>query len=666
MRNRTLLLFDILLLLASTLIAYAVRFEGWGWLSTPHATTAFVYLLVTVPLRIVIYLRVGLYRRVWEQASISEMEALLTASLAGAAVTMTIGLSTPFIGGLQLVRVPLSVLALDALLTGAGITLARYLIRWGSRRSHTGACHDGRRVLIAGAGSAGQLMAREIYTTPALGLTPVGFVDDDSSKHRRLVERLPVLGSLADIPKIVAAHNVEEIIIAMPSAPGKVIGRVVRAAESVKVATRTIPGLYEILSGRVNLSALRSVEIQDLLRRAPIETDIEAIRPIIKNQTILVTGAGGSIGSEICRQIARLMPSRLVLLGHGENSIFEIWQELRESHPTLCMTPVIADVRDRRRMHRVVAEYAPNAIFHAAAHKHVPLMELNVADAVSNNVIGTRNTVEAAERAGTPYFVLISSDKAVQPSSVMGATKRVAEQVVQLAGARTGRAYVSVRFGNVLGSRGSVIPTFLSQMRQGGPVTVTHPDMCRFFITIPEAVQLVLQACALSRRGEVFMLDMGEPVRIVDLASDLIRLSGLQVGTDIEIRFTGMRPGEKLFEEMFSQGEEVMPTPHPKVLRARQAELAPGIPVRLEALVSAIDVGVTDMQLRRLLRHLVPDFTGLSSDVALAASESDVPVHVERTVEVPLRPVRERMVEAVPPSRRFADATTTRRAAGDA
>jgi FlaA1/EpsC-like NDP-sugar epimerase len=626
-RNRTFLQLDLLFLPACVAIAYSMRFEGWTWVQTPNLISAAIYIVLTVPLRIALYRWLGLYRRVWEQASIGELEVLARAAIAGTAITTVIGVLIPLLGR-NLMRVPLSVLALDALLTSAVITLSRYAVRVNSRRSRMKSCGNGRRVLIAGAGNAGQIMAREIAATPELGLTAVGFVDDDATKLGGLLEALPVLGKLADIPQIVREHEVAEVIIAMPSAPGATIRRVVRAAAEVQVSTRTMPGLYEILSGRVTFSALRRVEIQDLLRREPIETDLGAIRPIVTDQTVLVTGAGGSIGSELCRQIARLQPGRLVLVGHGENSIFEVCEELRRSHARLAITPVIADIRDRRRMRQLVRDTAPNAIFHAAAHKHVPLMETNVADAISNNVLGTRNVIDAAERAATPYFVLISSDKAVSPSSVMGATKRLAEHLVQLAGKRTGRPYVSVRFGNVLGSRGSVIPTFMKQLSEGGPLLVTHPEMRRYFITIPEAVQLVLQACAMSRNGEVFTLDMGEPVRIVDLATELVRLSGLQVGTDIEIRFTGTRPGEKLFEEMFSDDEEVLATSHPKILRARHTDPVPDLVLRLTSLISAVETGASEVQLRSMLRSLVPDFTGTKGP-ALPATTTCIPIRVE-------------------------------------
>jgi FlaA1/EpsC-like NDP-sugar epimerase len=354
-----------------------------------------------------------------------------------------------------------------------------------------------------------------------------------------------------------------------------------------------------------------------------VRTDLAAVRSLVQGRTVLVTGAGGSIGSELCRQIAQFMPARLVLLGHGENTIFEIQNEIRGRYPLLPLSPVITDVRNGGRIHQIMERFRPDAVFHAAAHKHVPLMEDNVAEAVTNNVLGTKNVVEAAGEAGATHFVLISTDKAVRPSSIMGATKRVAELIVQHAARHYHRRFVAVRFGNVLGSRGSVVPTFLRQIRNGGPVTVTDPEMRRYFMTIPEAVQLVLQACALGVEEEIFVLDMGKPVKVVDLAADLIHLSGLEVGADVEIAFTGIRPGEKLHEEMFFGEEHAVPTHHPKVLRARHVDLPCDVDIRINALIDAALSAHTDAELRRLLQSIIPDFrapAGGTADVRAAGA----------------------------------------------
>jgi len=452
------------------------------------------------------------------------------------------------------------------------------------------------------------MVVKEIHANPQLGLTPVGFVDDDHSKLGLRLGNLQVMGTLEQIREIADREHVQELIITMPRASGTVVRKVVRAAYEAGLRTRTVPGLFEILGGRVSVAALREVQIEDLLRRDPVQTDLNAVRRLAAGRTVLVTGAGGSIGAELCRQLVALEPKNLILLGHGENPIFETLHELLSDEPRPNLIPIIADIRDRHRIQRIFAQHKPYAVFHAAAHKHVPLMEENVSEAITNNVQGTRNIVDAAVSCGTQHFVLISTDKAVRPTNVMGASKRVAECIVQNAARAHNRHFVSVRFGNVLGSRGSVVPTFLRQIQDGGPVTVTHPDMRRYFMTIPEAVQLVLQAGALGRGGELFMLDMGEPVRIVDLARDMIRLSGLEEGSDIDIEFTGIRPGEKLYEEMFFNHEIAEPTEHPKVLRARNGHHNVCTDLEIAGLVEASLSDTHDDRLRAALRNLVPDF----------------------------------------------------------
>jgi len=389
-----------------------------------------------------------------------------------------------------------------------------------------------------------------------------------------------------------------------------------------------VPSVSEILSGRVRVTSLRPVQIEDLLRREPVQTDLNQVGKMIRGRTVLVTGAGGSIGSELCRQVAAQGPSRLLLLGHGENSIFRIHRELAEQHPDVRTVPLIADTRDRLRCEDLLGRWQPHTILHAAAHKHVPLMEENVPEAITNNVLGTRILAECAVTLDA-NFLLISTDKAVRPTNVMGATKRVAEQIVQELAELHERHFVAVRFGNVLGSRGSVVPSFLDQIRKGGPITITHPEMRRYFMTIPEASQLVLQAAALGQGGEIFVLDMGEPVRILDLAHDLVRLSGLEVGRDIELVYTGVRPGEKLYEELFFGPEVTTPTGHPKVLRAKQPPLPTGLSAAVSEVVDAAQRGEDDALLRAMLTGLVPDFqpAGNPSElrVSLPAARSQLP-----------------------------------------
>jgi FlaA1/EpsC-like NDP-sugar epimerase len=606
-RNRYLFASDLLLFASATIIAFALRFEGFEW-GPIQDHSALVFLSVALPLKLAIFWRAGIYRRLWRYAGIVEVERLISASSASGLMGLLVG--GIVLPGLHLtgMRVPLSVLFMDGLFTAAFAAGPRFAVRAVGRRRQQSRLQDARRALIVGAGAAGEMIVKELMGHPTLGLNPVGFVDDDRSKHGHRMCDLPVLGSLASIPDIVLAHEIDEIVIAMPRAPGAVVRQVVRAALEVGVKTRTVPGMFDIISGKVSVASLRQVEIQDLLRREPIQTDLDQVRSLATGETVLVTGAGGSIGSELCRQLARLEPAQILLLGHGENSIFDVLSELSERFPTVVAVPVIADVRDRDRMQQVFAQYRPYSVFHAAAHKHVPLMEGNVAEAVTNNVLGTKNVVELSAEFGVEHLVMISTDKAVRPTNIMGATKRVAEQIVQEVAEGHERKFVAVRFGNVLGSRGSVVPTFLRQIQTGGPVTVTHPEMRRYFMTIPEAVQLVLQAGAIGRGGEVFVLDMGEPVKVLDLATDLIRLSGLEVGTDIEIRFTGTRPGEKLYEELFFDSESAVATDHPKVLRARNGTLPLGMSTVVDVLLEAARSGRPEDDIRELLGRLVPDF----------------------------------------------------------
>ncbi|OLC73287.1 MAG: hypothetical protein AUH78_14140 [Gemmatimonadetes bacterium 13_1_40CM_4_69_8] len=608
-RSRYLLLSDVILIGAAPFLAYALRFEGFTW-RPDDARTAFWYGAASLPLKIGIFVAFGLYRRLWRHASIPDLGKIVEAAAASAALCAVLGAVVLPGSGWTAVRTPLSTLFLDSFFTTTALACPRLLIRVLAGWQQPGHASNGKRALIVGAGAAGEMILRELRRNPQLGLTPVGFVDDDAAKRHQRLNDLPVLGSLSEIRPIVARHGIAEIVIAMPTAPGTVVRSVVRAAMDAQVPARTVPGLFEILSGKVGISNLRNVEIEDLLRREPVNTDLHAVRAIVTGHSVLVTGAGGSIGSELARQLARLEPAQLGLLGNSENEIFDILNELAEAHPTLRLVPVIADVRDGPRLHSVFVHVQPHVVFHAAAHKHVPLMEANVADAITNNVLGTRNVVDCALACHSARLVLISTDKAVRPVSVMGATKRAAEMLVQCAATMHRRPFVSVRFGNVLGSRGSVVPIFLRQIRAGGPVTLTHPEMRRFFMTIPEATQLVLQAGALGRGGEVFVLDMGKPIRIVDLAADLVRLSGLEVGKDIQLRFTGIRPGERLNEEMFLQGEDVIPTEHPKILRATNHQPAETVLAELETVIAAAQGSRPDAELRALLRAAVPEFCG--------------------------------------------------------
>jgi len=624
-RNRYLFVLDAVGLALIPFLLFSLRLERLAWVTTDIRVAA-AYAALSVPTQLATYVGFGIYRRLWRYASIAELELIIFACVVSAICTLVEGVwLLPAVGASA--RVPLSIWFNSSVLSGGLLAASRFYVRIGGWTSMHRSPPGAKRVLIVGAGAAGQMIQKELLTNGDLRMHPVGFVDDDRAKHGFNIGNLPVLGGLSEIPRLVEEEHVDEILIAMPTAPGTVIREIVRFALDAGITTRTVPGVYEILSGRVKVNALRDVEIEDLLRREPVKTDLELVSALASDQTVLVTGAGGSIGSELCRQLAQLGPRKLLLLGHGENPIFEILHELRPQFPLLTIVPIIADVRDRRRIFEVFDQHRPFAVFHAAAHKHVPLMEENVIEAVTNNVVGTQNVVHASVEYNVSHFVLISTDKAVRPTNVMGATKRVAEHVVHATAMRHGRNFVAVRFGNVLGSRGSVVPTFVRQIEAGGPVTVTHPDMRRYFMTIPEAVQLVLQAGALGTGGELFMLDMGEPVRVMDLARDLIRLSGLEEGVDIEIQVTGIRPGEKLYEEMFFSDELAEATEHPKVLRARKDTLRPVDDGLVNDLTLAAESGADEDTLRVMLREIVPGFTGAPSPVGDNAPSYGMPMH---------------------------------------
>lgn len=608
LRNRAFFVSDALLLPACVYLAFAARYEG-PWTGDIVALLH-PFLVTSVPLKLLALISFGVYRRLWRYASVSDVEMLLYAGASCALIDTALGVFVLPTLQLTPTRLSYAVVLLTACLSAFVIALPRLAVRVLARRDRGVRRGDERRAIIVGAGASGGMIVKELAENPQLGLIPVGVLDDDTSKHRLRLHNLPILGSLGDLKAVASTVAATDVVIAMPSAPGRVIRELVRQASEAGLSTRTVPGLYEILSGEKRVSALRQIEIQDLLRREPIKTDIEQVASLVRGRVVMVTGAGGSIGSELCRQLARLQPACIVAVGRGENSIFDLLQEFARTYPAVRIEPVIADVRDYSRMARLIAAHRPYSVFHAAAHKHVPLMEANVAEAVLNNVLGTKNVVSLCAKEGVEHFVLISTDKAVRPTSVMGATKRIAEHIVhQYAGQRKS-GYVSVRFGNVLGSRGSVVPTFMRQISEGGPVTITHPDMTRYFMTIPEAVQLVLQAAALGTDGEVFVFDMGEPIRVYDLATDLIRLSGFEPEVDIEVRVTGMRPGEKLYEELFFRGDGVTPTIHPKILRARDAESEQHTPADVEALLQAARDNRSAEKIRDLILKLVPEYAG--------------------------------------------------------
>lgn len=553
-----LLLFDAIVVATTPYLGLLIRFEGN--VDSRYYQILLNYIPAIIIVSLMIFYFFKLYHRLWRYAGISELLAIF-ASNTVASLILFVFIYTAM-PGLPRTMYFLS-WAFNIFIIGTSRVGARVFYYWRQNiNSNT------NNILIIGAGDAGAMIAREIkhryYETKKL----IGFIDDAPYKQSHLLFGSKVLGTCKEIREVVAKYKVNEIIIAMPSAGGSIIRAIVQECKRTKCSVKIVPGIFELIDGKVSFQQLRNVDLEDLLRREPVELDLKQVASYILDKRVLVTGAGGSIGSELCRQIAKMSPKSVILLGKGENSIFEINQELRTKHPDLAVEPIIADVRDRNRINAIFSQFMPQVIFHSAAHKHVPLMEKQPAEAVRNNIFGTKNVAEAADRVGSEVFVMISTDKAVNPTSVMGATKRVAELIVQNISTKSTTKFVAVRFGNVLGSRGSVIPVFKKQIAAGGPVTVTHPDMRRYFMTIPEASQLVLQAGAVANGGEVFVLDMGEPVRVSDMACDLIELSGLVPNVDIKIEFTGLRPGEKLFEELLTAEEGTVATKHKKLFIA--------------------------------------------------------------------------------------------------
>jgi FlaA1/EpsC-like NDP-sugar epimerase len=573
-RNRYVLIGDLVMIVVSILGSYVLRLE-LGAVYLFYLPSALWMIAISLIIKPLVYYKFGLYRRMWLYASIKELKLIATA-VTSASVLVSLALVSLFTMG-AFTGFPRSVMIIDWLLSILMVGGLRFAIRVAAENQsaaaagHNHSTHT-QHAVIVGAGDAGALVIRELQKNPQINVMPIGFLDDNPSKQRQQIYGVPVIGMITDLAHVLANRHVDEVIIAIPSAPGRVVRLVADVCRLQGVPFRTMPGIYELLGGKVSVNRLREVDITDLLRREPARIHDERVGTILSGRVVLVTGAGGSIGRELCRQISRWGPSELILLGHGENSIFESLLELQESFPSIIVRPVICDIRDISRLQAVISRFRPQVVFHAAAHKHVPLMELNAEEAVTNNILGTRNIVEVSLASDVERLVMISTDKAIRPINVMGATKRIAEMIVLDAAARSGRPYSVVRFGNVLGSRGSVVPLFKRQISRGGPVTVTHPDMKRYFMTIPEAVYLVLQAASMGEGGEMFLLNMGQQVRILDLAEDLIRLSGLEPGRDVEVVFTGIRPGEKLSEDLWEEGDDRQNTTHPDIFRLNWQE----------------------------------------------------------------------------------------------
>ncbi len=560
------ILVDIILMAGAFALAFWLRFEfaipayEWGLLQT--------FILPILGAKLIIFYLVGLYRRVWRYASVRDFSIIIWASVLGTGVVIVIVFfiyhASPF---------PRSVVALDGILTMALITGARFVVR-GSRelRLRSLLAPTVKPILIAGAGDTGETILREMLKRPELAYQPVGFIDDDPTKQGLRLHGVRVMGTRKHLRGLINKYQIEEVIIGMPTVSRTVIRDIFFQCQEAGVKCKTLPGIYQIVNGTVSVEQIREVGVEDILGREPVKVDLKKVAGYISGKSVLVTGAGGSIGSELCRQISRLQPLSLIGVDQNEGGLFEIEQKLLREHG-FALVAVVADITNQARIEAIFNTYKPSLVFHAAAYKHVPLMETNSIEAIKNNILGTKMLAEIAIKSGTERFVFISTDKAVEPVSVMGTSKALAEKLVQVLAQDSATKFMIVRFGNVLDSSGSVVPIFRRQIAQGGPVTVTHPEMTRYFMTIPEATQLVIQAGVMGSGGEIFVLDMGEQVPIVELAKNMIRLSGFEPEKDIPIEFSGVRPGEKLHEKLFWDEEESLPTEHEKILVVKNSRL---------------------------------------------------------------------------------------------
>lgn len=612
-KNIIILVVDFLIICTAIVCAYLIRFGA-------HIPSGYLLQLVIFAASSTVacgltFAFFSMYKRMWQYASIGEIISLIKAVVSGMLLAY---IWTYLITG-ETVPLPIATRTVETMLLFMGGS--RFL--WRLIRVNRSAKSEMKtNILVVGAGDCGALIAKEIMTNRSFSQSKlVGFIDDDPQKSRMRVMGFPVLGNRTLIEDIVKQHGIHVIVIAMPSSKRKDITDLINICMQTSAEVKIIPAIDDFITGRLAIQTLRNVEVEDLLGRGPVKIDMNGVMDYVTDKVVLVTGAGGSIGSELSRQIASFSPEKLLLLGHGENSIYTIEMELRSKFPEVTLETIIADIQDRARMDEVFCQFKPQVIFHAAAHKHVPLMERNPSEAIKNNVFGTRNVADAADKHGAERFVMISSDKAVNPTSIMGATKRIAEMYIQSINQTSGTQFVAVRFGNVLGSRGSVIPRFKEQIAAGGPVTVTHPEMVRYFMTIPEAVQLVIQAGAFAQGGEIFILDMGKPVRILDLARDLIRLSGLEPDVDIEIRFSGLREGEKLYEELLTEAEATTATQHERIFVGK-----------------AQHIDRTELELR--LKQF-ESILGADASSVKAAIEQLVPFYVQEHVELTPEPVEQ-------------------------
>jgi FlaA1/EpsC-like NDP-sugar epimerase len=594
------LLMDAFLVALAWYLAFALRFDFE--IPDRYQELLVKSILVVVALKVAVFVLFGFYNHWWRYVSIRDIwsvaRGVVVASLLAFAVVF-------LIDPVENARLPRSVLLTDTILLLALVTGTRLLARTIMERpGRHGLVAHGKEVLVVGAGDAGQLIIKEMQKNRGLGYTPIGLVDDDARKKNLRIHGVRVVGTTAELPRFLDDNRPDEVIIAIPSAAGESRQRIVDACRDAGVPVKTLPAVHELITGDLNLAGqLREVQVEDVLGREAVELDLASIASYLTGETVLVTGAGGSIGAELCRQIAAVGAKRIVLVDSGENALVDIERELAHERRYGSTVAVLADSKDRAKMRRLFERVRPGVVFHAAAYKHVPLMEANPIEAVRNNVFATTAVAEVASEFRVKRFVLVSTDKAVSPKNVLGQTKAVCEWIVEAAAAReeNGTQFISVRFGNVLGSSGSVIPLFRRQIARGGPVTVTHPDMTRYFMTIPEAVQLIIQAGAMGESGDVYVLDMGTPVKIIDLARDMIRLSGKEPDRDIAIEFVGVRPGEKLHEELWGDGEDAAPTQHPKILRCATQPVDPlWLELELAELERLVEAGETVEVVSRL------------------------------------------------------------------
>ncbi|MEG2246580.1 MAG: nucleoside-diphosphate sugar epimerase/dehydratase [Peptostreptococcaceae bacterium] len=598
-RQSILIVIDICCILISLLLSLRLT----GSKDTVQLSNVILPLGIYILIHICIFTKNGCYSSLWRYAGDEELLSIVVASIIYAVPVMIVH---------RIIGYDYSILfyIVNTIFIIAATGGVRFSYRIGRRMAGRSYVKEGlSRVLLVGAGTAGHVVINEIKENPQMKKKVIGILDDDINKTGRKIHNIKILGTTGEVERIVKEENIDEIIIAMANVSKEVKREIIEKCQGAKCKLKTIPGIYEIIDGKVDIKKIRDVEIEDLLGREPIKTNLKEITDYVENKVVLITGGGGSIGSELCRQIASFRPKHLIIVDNYENNAYAIQQELvRKYGNSLNLSTIIASVREEVRMEEIFKEYRPEVVFHAAAHKHVPLMEKSPSEAIKNNIFGTYKVANLADKYKVRRFVLISTDKAVNPTNIMGATKRAAEMIIQTLNEKSNTEYVAVRFGNVLGSNGSVIPLFKKQIEEGGPVTITHPDIIRYFMTIPEAVGLVIQAGAMAKGGEIFILDMGDPVKIVDLANNLIRLSGFEPGVDIKIEFSGLRPGEKLYEELLMSEEGLINTENKKIFIGQPVELdRVKISKHLEVLKSVIDNEEVEL-IDNIMRALVTTY----------------------------------------------------------